>query len=290
MDYVPCEDRRFPLALPALVSRVEATYAFWMKHLVERLGASARRQLWGEAFARYDRELLEQVLASGWSEAGQPGTADEPPLLSLILGEYLGAGTDGMEASEAQSLIGETPPLPEFRRSFAELDVQRETTAYEALHLYAHGLALLSESLIDRYGKQGELIAYDVLSSGRSALGRRMGGSVAGFMRESEEVFHEPGIYSAGLDVESISVSPTEHVSRVKRCEWARYFRERHPRVGYLVACSTDEAFGRGYNESLRLQRTSTLMEGGSECDFRWYSLGETPGETPGETEESVAT
>lgn len=35
------------------------------------------------------------------------------------------------------------------------------------------------------------------------------------------------------------------------------------------MACSTDEAAYRAFNDSLRLQRTSTLMEGGQVCDFR---------------------
>lgn len=55
-------------------------------------------------------------------------------------------------------------------------------------------------------------------------------------------------------------------------CEWARYFQERHPRVGYLMACSTDETAYRAFNPSLRLQRTQTLMEGGALCDFRIYA------------------
>ena len=50
-------------------------------------------------------------------------------------------------------------------------------------------------------------------------------------------------------------------------------FRERHPGVGYLVACSTDEVDYRAFNEKLRMQRTSTLMEGGEVCDFRIYAV-----------------
>ena len=48
---------------------------------------------------------------------------------------------------------------------------------------------------------------------------------------------------------------------------------ERHPRVGYMLACALDNAAYRSFNDQIRLQRTSTLMEGGSECDFRVYAL-----------------
>jgi hypothetical protein len=34
--------------------------------------------------------------------------------------------------------------------------------------------------------------------------------------------------------------------------------------LGYLMACSTDEAAYRAFNDTLRLQRTSTSMEGGT--------------------------
>ena len=278
MKYVPCRERRFPLLLQPIAARVEAGYAFWMKHLVERLGSDAARRLWRDAFAGYDRTLLESILASGWSAVSAPDSPDEAPSPSSILGRYLGEGDLGMPTSEAESLIEATPPLPQFRERFPKLDVQRETATFEALHLYAHGIALLAEALIDGYGKQGELIAYDVLSAGRRASGKRMGGAVADFIRLCDEESETPDIFSAGLEFEKTSISPTEHITRVTECEWARYFREKHPRVGYLVACSTDEAFARGFNESLRLQRTATLMEDGEACDFRYYSLEDTSG------------
>jgi predicted hydrocarbon binding protein len=272
--------------LEAFGTRIHASYAFWMKHLVERLGSDAVRQLWHGAFAKYDLAFLECILASGWATCAAPDSPDEAVGPPSVLGRYLGMGGQGMPASEAESLIGGTPPLPQFRARFPKLDVQRDTTTFEALHLYAHGPALLSEALIDDYGKEGELIAYDVLSAARQAMGKRMGGTVADFIRLSAEEFDKPGIYSAGLEIERISISPTEYITRIKECEWARYFQQKHPRVGYLMACSTDEAFARGFNESLRLQRTSTLMEGGDVCDFRFYS----PGQTSGNADERRAT
>ncbi len=48
----------------------------------------------------------------------------------------------------------------------------------------------------------------------------------------------------------------------------------------------TDGVFARGFNESLRMQRTSTLTEDGDVCDFRFYS----PGETSGNSDESRVT
>ena len=84
-------------------------------------------------------------------------------------------------------------------------------------------------------------------------------------------------MHSAGLEVELIRGSDKEVVTRVTECEWAPYYLERHPRVGYLLACSHDNAAYSSISDRVRLQRTSTLMEGGQECDFRVYALEETP-------------
>jgi hypothetical protein len=80
-------------------------------------------------------------------------------------------------------------------------------------------------------------------------------------------------LFTAGLQIELISKSNRDAVLFVRECEWARYFRERHPGVGYLMACSTDEVAYKAFNSSLRMQRTITLMEGGEMCDFRVYTI-----------------
>lgn len=280
MSYVSCRDRRFPLRLEELDARVRKSYAFWLNHLVERIGASATRQLWNGAFEKYDSEFLHKILASGWQAAQGTGLHEGAPSPVNMQGEHLGPEADGMSAPEAQSLIEGTPPLLQIGERFPDVRVERETSAYESLHLSAHGVALLSEALIDSYGKQGELIAYDVISTQRRELGQRIGGRTTDFFRFLDEGSGTPDVFSAGLELENVKVSPTEHITLVKECEWARYFQERHPNVGYLVACSTDEAFARGFHESIRLVRTSTLMEGGMECDFRYYSFGAVPDET----------
>jgi hypothetical protein len=262
------------------------SYAFWLKYLLERLGVLEARQLWEEAFANYDHDLLGEILSTGWVEGEADDSNDGASDRLQSLEEFWGDSDMGMSTSEAESLISATPPLAQLRNRYPGLSVQRDSTAYEALHLYSHGIALLAEALIDRYGKQGEFVAYDILSAGRSAMGQRMAGPASAFLAMIDEESEQPDIFSAGLDAETIRASSSEHVSRVTTCEWARYFRERHPAVGYLVACSTDEAFARGFNKSIRLQRTSTLMEGGSECDFRYYTVGA----NEADSEESGAT
>jgi hypothetical protein len=82
----------------------------------------------------------------------------------------------------------------------------------------------------------------------------------------------EPNVFTAGSDRELIHASEQEVVLHITACEWARYFTEHHPGVGYLVACSTDDADLHASTNGLWMQRTSTIMEGGRVCDFRIYS------------------
>ncbi len=151
-------------------------------------------------------------------------------------------------------------------------NVWKDVTAEQALHLRLHGNARLCEALIRRHGKQGELIAYDLLRQGRILAGGGRAGSVAEFMADFIAEPQEPNLFTVGLKTELVRASDSEVVLLVRDCAWARYFQAHHPQVGYLVACSTDEADYRAFNEHLRMQRTTTLMEGGEVCDFRIYS------------------
>jgi hypothetical protein len=152
--------------------------------------------------------------------------------------------------------------------------VQKEVTTYESLHMRMNGIARLAETMMSRLGKQGELAAYDIIRAGRRKR--------AGEPREAANVIKEWAVstrseernaFTAGLELTLVKESEDEVIIHVTACEWARYFTERHPEVSYLVSCSTDDAELLATNDRLRMQRTSTIMEGGEICDFRVYSV-----------------
>lgn len=117
------------------------------------------------------------------------------------------------------------------------------------------------------------MIAYDLLQQERIHAAGGQTGSVAEFILNFIAPPAEANLFSAGLETQVVQAGESEATLHVKRCAWADYFRERRPQVGYLMACSTDEAAYRLFNPSLRLQRTTTLMEGGKFCDFRVYAV-----------------
>lgn len=272
MNYVPCSKRTFRPSLADPFANQARVYLLWLKTLLQRLGREPALTLWEETFRHYDETLLVQILSSGWQENEEK--ADHEQSLDEAMDELFREPVEGVTWDAAQGLLEDTPPFRQIRAHFPNLNVQCQITAYEGLHLFCDALACLAEALLDRYGKQGELIAYDALlelwprrSEPRDSAAEYLARRAARFRTPPQEA----DIFSAGLQVELVRASETEVVTRVVECEWARYYRERHPRVGYLLACAVDNASYRSFNDRLRLQRTSTLVEGGKECDFRVY-------------------
>jgi hypothetical protein len=277
MSYVPCRERTFPLTLADRFEVHYITYLHWLRHFLERLGREPALAAWEEAFGDYDEEPLLRILSSGWEGVEEQHSAEVEERLADALAALFPIPVEGVPAEEAREIVEGSPPFRQIRQRLPSLDLKRETTTYDALHLFRDGLALLAGTVIDRHDKAGELMVYDAMLEELAGTPRQMSveefmlGRYARFTTEPEEA----DIFSAGLQVEVIRGSETEVVHNVTECEWARYFRERHPRVGYLLACSMDDPVYRSLNERLRLQRTCTLMEGGDACDFRVYAIEE---------------
>jgi L-2-amino-thiazoline-4-carboxylic acid hydrolase len=57
----------------------------------------------------------------------------------------------------------------------------------------------------------------------------------------------------------------------VRCCRYVELYERLGLRdLGFCLSCSRDAAFAAGFNPSLRLERTGTLMEGAGCCDFRF--------------------
>ncbi len=284
MTNTPCRKRTFRVSLADACAYHYWYNLLWLKTLLERLGREPTLVLWEDTFRHFDEELLVQILASGWEPVEVAEDVEES--IAESLADLFAVPVEGISAEQAQALLDNSPPFRQIRQHLPTLNLARQSTTYEALHLFCDARAHLAEALLDRYGKQGELIAYDAMLE-EWPRGPEPRGSVEEFMSRRAARFSappdEPDMFSAGLEVEFIRASETEVVTRVLECEWARYYRERHPWVGYLLACSVDNAAYRSFNDRIRLQRTSTLMEGGSACDFRVYAREEIP--NPSSTE-----
>lgn len=263
----------FPFRMAPWLPGCYRTYLLWLRGLLERLGYECTLAIWQGACQEAEDVCLRQILSTGWqSEAPAEGGEPEKSLAALVV-QFFPVAAEGVTPEQARALVERMPPIQQIRQMLPSLNLWKETTASEALHLRLHGLARLCEALIHQHGKQGELIAYDLLRQGRILAGSGQTGSVADFMADFIAEPEEPNLFTVGLKTELVRASDCEAVLLVRECAWASYFQQHHPAVGYLVACSTDEAAYRAFNPSLRLQRTTTLMEGGEVCDFRIYNI-----------------
>lgn len=73
------------------------------------------------------------------------------------------------------------------------------------------------------------------------------------------------------LDAEIVEMSPEAFEYRVKKCLWAKVFRDGDAAdIGYAMVCYPDYSVARSLNPKLRLIRTQTLMEGRDSCSLRY--------------------
>ncbi|MBU8934010.1 MAG: L-2-amino-thiazoline-4-carboxylic acid hydrolase [candidate division Zixibacteria bacterium] len=277
MNNVPCRNRTFLLELRSVYDYVLSEYSHWLMCMTHRLGRESALEVWNDALLRFDVEFLDQILSNGWSEAPSScNIADSERPMEGILEVFFADHDSNDEEDEDREIIMAAPPLLQIREKLAQGPIHRSSTTYEAIHLYCHGFALMAESLIDRFGCLGMLLAYDIRLE-EIAMTNFEKLSVEEFIKRRRTRFskdpEELEIHSAGLEAELISSSDTEIVTHTTECEWVRYYRDHHPTVGYLMCCSVDDIAYRAINERLRLQRTTTLMEGSSCCDFRIFAV-----------------
>ncbi len=277
MDTVPCPKRHFPFRINFV--SFYATYLRWLRHLSERLGYQNTLSIWKNTFGDYDDKFTMSILSSGWQKGDSDDTNQLEAKAEALIEEFFPPSGSALSRIELRNILEETPPIKQIKQLFSTHTIEKESTTYEALHLRFDGLACLAEALIDNFGKQGEFILYDLVLEERLASSQGYTGRVEDFIKNFTSEVKTPNLFTAGLEMEVISKSEREAFMVVRECEWARYYKERHPRVGYLMACSTDEAAYKAFNPSLRLQRTETIMEGSDKCDFRIFAVEEEPKE-----------
>ena len=76
------------------------------------------------------------------------------------------------------------------------------------------------------------------------------------------------------LEIEVEEQSDKSFAFNVVRCRYAETYKAMDLGViGHLLSCNRDGAFCEGYDPKLKLERTQTIRQGASHCDFR-YTYG----------------
>ncbi|MEM7293794.1 MAG: L-2-amino-thiazoline-4-carboxylic acid hydrolase [Pseudomonadota bacterium] len=76
---------------------------------------------------------------------------------------------------------------------------------------------------------------------------------------------------NGALTVEMLAESETEVHYNVTRCMYAEMYKKMGlAEIGHILSCGRDGTFCTGYNPNIKLDRTQTVMQGASHCDFRY--------------------
>ncbi|MDR1658071.1 MAG: L-2-amino-thiazoline-4-carboxylic acid hydrolase [Deltaproteobacteria bacterium] len=76
------------------------------------------------------------------------------------------------------------------------------------------------------------------------------------------------------LEIKNIDVGPNHLNYDVTHCQYAKMYCELGlAELGFILSCRRDEAFMKGYAPQVELTRTTTIMTGGSRCDFRYQLI-----------------
>jgi len=280
VTYIPCRQRVFPLKLTDVVLGCFRAYLHWLKYLLRRLGKECTLRVWENAYKNYDDAFLKKILSCGWQDIPGKDAVDTESVITGLISQKFFSPVEKVSGSEARQIIEKTSPLYLIKQLFPSPNVWRDISTFEALHLQENGLSLLVESLMDLYNKEGELLAYDTLGAYIIESNTQKMSAfefMSTFLKRYRSTPDKANIYSAGVETKIIKGSKTEILMHITECEFARYYREYHPRVGYMMACSLDHASYSSANKNIWLRRTSTIMEGSEICNFRIYSVREVP-------------
>ena len=73
------------------------------------------------------------------------------------------------------------------------------------------------------------------------------------------------------LEIEVKEQSDSSFAFNVTRCRYAETYKAMGlGEIGHLLSCNRDGAFIEGYDPELKFERTQTIMQGASHCNFRY--------------------
>jgi hypothetical protein len=137
---------------------------------------------------------------------------------------------------------------------------------YDALAA-SHGKAMAAATV-------AEAVKRSAIEQGQRFAAEAPGGaSLQGFI-DMQELWTKGG----ALDVEVLGRTEDTYSFNVTRCRYSEMYKDMGlGEIGHLLSCQRDGTFCEGYDPRLKLERTQTIMQGASHCDFRFRYEGDKP-------------
>ena len=147
-----------------------------------------------------------------------------------------------------------------------------EIGVLERREIEARILAPILEALGQAFGKQAVLeitrrtIADIARRQGRE-LAEQLGRNDLGAYSESLEPWTRNGAW----ELRVLNQSQTHLDFDVTRCRYAELYHQLGlAELGSILSCNRDASFIEGFNSAIHLDRTQTIMQGASHCDFQF--------------------
>jgi len=107
----------------------------------------------------------------------------------------------------------------------------------------------------------------DIAKGQGAALAGQMGGDGLPLFAESLSAWTQ----ESALEIQVLESNDEAFDFNVTRCRYAEMYRALGiPELGALFSCNRDAALIQGFNPGVTFERTQTIMQGASFCDFRY--------------------
>lgn len=128
------------------------------------------------------------------------------------------------------------------------------------------------DALSEEFGRENVL---PVIRDTIIRVAREQGAALAGKMGGDDlDAFADTlpaWMQDNALEIDVLEQTPTRFAFNVTRCRYAEMYRALGiPELGALFSCNRDAALIEGFNPNVDFERTQTLMEGASYCNFRY--------------------
>ena len=135
---------------------------------------------------------------------------------------------------------------------------------------------ILKEVYLTLKGSHGEEVARKTIAESvrRSAIEQARQFAAAAPGGTSLKAFQDVmPLWTKGgaLEIEVREQTDKSFAFNVVRCRYAETYKAMGlGEIGHLLSCNRDGAFCEGYDPKLKLERTQTIMQGASHCDFKY--------------------
>ncbi len=133
-------------------------------------------------------------------------------------------------------------------------------------------LAPVIDALGDAFGREQVI---EIVRNKIIEIAQEQGDQLAGAMGgDGSAEFHDSLAYwtqDGALEIEMLENSAEKLNFNVKRCRYAELYQSLGiPELGAVFSCNRDAALIEGFNPAASFERSQTIMEGASFCDFRY--------------------